>query len=93
MLAFSREWFCTIKMLFRIIGWFGLEVAFKDHLGHHPLPWAGTPFTRSGCSKSHPTRPFQNGYSEGKYNYTEASEQGKEIHVNISQNILLQVSY
>uniref|UniRef100_A0A8C0AQG3 C2H2-type domain-containing protein n=1 Tax=Buteo japonicus TaxID=224669 RepID=A0A8C0AQG3_9AVES len=29
----------------------------KDHLVPTPLPWAGTPSTRPGCSKPHPTWP------------------------------------
>jgi len=28
---------------------------FTDHLVPTPLPWAGTPSTRPGCSKPHPT--------------------------------------
>ena len=41
-----------------IIERFGLEGTFKDHLVRPPLPWAGTSFTRSGCSKTWPTWPW-----------------------------------
>jgi len=27
----------------------------KDHPVSTPLPWAGTPYTRRGCSELHPT--------------------------------------
>ena len=30
----------------------------KDHLVPTPLPWAGTPSTRPGCSKPHPAWPW-----------------------------------
>jgi len=45
--------FYSIKCtkIHKIIGWFGLEGTLKDHLVKLPLPWAGTFFTRSGCSK------------------------------------------
>lgn len=35
----------------RIIEWFRLEGTPEDHLIATPLPWAGAPLTRSGCSK------------------------------------------
>jgi len=35
-----------------------LEGTFKDHLVPIPLPWAGTPSTKPGCSKSHQTLPW-----------------------------------
>jgi len=34
------------------------ERDLKDHLVPTPLPWAGTPSTRPGCSKPHPTQPW-----------------------------------
>jgi len=36
--------------------WVGRDL--KDHLVPTPLPWAGTPSTRPGCSKPHPTWPW-----------------------------------
>ena len=36
--------------------WVGSD--FKDHLVPTPLPWAGTPSARPGCSKLHPTWPW-----------------------------------
>ena len=36
--------------------WVGRDL--KDHLVPTPLPWAGTPSTRPGCSKSHPAWPW-----------------------------------
>ena len=36
--------------------WVGRDL--KDHLVPPPLPWAGTPSTRPGCSKPHPTWPW-----------------------------------
>jgi len=39
-----------------IIPWSGLEgTSKKDHLVPTPLPWAGIPSTRTGCSKPCPT--------------------------------------
>jgi len=32
-----------------------------DHLVPTPLPWAGTPSTRPGCSKPHPVWPWDRG--------------------------------
>ena len=66
--AAGRAWLCPAAPLrsspivrrrsgLRIIEWFGLEGTFKDHLSPTPLPWAGTPSTRSGGSKPHPTWP------------------------------------
>jgi len=45
-------------MLNQLAEWFGLEGTFKDHLVQPPLPWAGTYFTRSSCSKPCPTWPW-----------------------------------
>jgi len=36
--------------------WVGRDL--KDHLIPTPLPWAGTPSTRPGCSEPHPTWPW-----------------------------------
>ena len=36
--------------------WVGSDIT--DHLVPTPLPWAGTPSTRPGCSKPHPTWPW-----------------------------------
>jgi len=36
--------------------WVGRDL--KDHLVPTPLPWAGTPYTRPGCSKPCPTWPL-----------------------------------
>jgi len=36
--------------------WVGRDL--KDHLLPTPLPWAGTPCTRPGCSEPHPTWPW-----------------------------------
>jgi len=38
-----------------IMVWVGRDL--KDHLLPAPLPWAGTPCTRPGCSELHPTWP------------------------------------
>jgi len=35
--------------------WVGRDLI--DHLISTPLPWAGTPSTRPGCSKPHPMWP------------------------------------
>jgi len=36
--------------------WVGRDL--KDHLVPTPMPWAGTPSTRPGCSELHPTWPW-----------------------------------
>ena len=36
--------------------WVGKDLI--DHLSPTPLPWAGTPSIRPGCSKPHPTWPW-----------------------------------
>jgi len=36
--------------------WVGRDL--KDHLVPTTLPWAGTPYTRPGCSELHPTCPW-----------------------------------
>jgi len=36
--------------------WLGRDLI--DHLVPAPLPWAGTPCVRPGCSKPHPKPPF-----------------------------------
>ena len=36
--------------------WVGRDL--KDHLVPTPLPWTGTPSTRPGCPKPHPTWPW-----------------------------------
>jgi len=41
----------------KIIECFGLERTFSGHLSQTPLPWAGTPSTRPGCSEHCPTWP------------------------------------
>jgi len=35
--------------------WVGRDLT--DHVVPTPLPWAGTPSARPGCSKLHPTWP------------------------------------
>jgi len=38
------------------IVWVGRDL--KDHLVPTPLPWAGTAYTRPGCSKPYPAWPW-----------------------------------
>jgi len=47
----------------RIIEWVGLEGTIKI-ISSNPLPWAGTPSTRPGCAKLHPTWPCPSARSQ-----------------------------
>lgn len=61
----------------RIMKWFGLKGTLKTIQFQPSLTWAGTPATRWGCSKHHPTQYFQEWGSQS------FSGQNHEVHLTI----------